>query len=89
MCFRVRYDRQRTLAIRIAAITLASDSAITLAQFRPSKLRGICFLLAIFDRKEVAFLGVSKKSCDFAGSDENCCDPPRFQEIRKIQGIAR
>ena len=32
-----RYDRQRMLAIRIAAITLASDSAITLARFRPSK----------------------------------------------------
>ena len=32
-----RCDRQRTLAIRIAAITLASDSAITIAQFRPSK----------------------------------------------------
>ena len=27
------------LAIRIAAITLASDSAITLARFRPSKVR--------------------------------------------------
>ena len=35
--FRGRYDRQRTLAIRIAAITLASDSAITIARFRPSK----------------------------------------------------
>ena len=33
-----RYDCQRTLAIRIAAITLASDSAITLARFRPSKM---------------------------------------------------
>ena len=32
------YDRQRTLAIRIAAITLASDSAITIARFRPSKM---------------------------------------------------
>ena len=31
-----RYDRQRTLVIRIAAITLAGDSAITLARFRPS-----------------------------------------------------
>ena len=30
---------QRTLAIRIAAITLASDSAITIARFRPSKLQ--------------------------------------------------
>ena len=29
--------RQRTLAIRIAAITLASDSAITITQFRPSE----------------------------------------------------
>ena len=36
--FRGRYDRQRTLVIRIAAITLASDSAITLERFRPSKL---------------------------------------------------
>ena len=31
-----RYDHQRTLAIRIAAITLASDSARTIARFRPS-----------------------------------------------------
>ena len=35
--FRGRYDRQRTLVIRIAAITLASDSAITIVRFRPSK----------------------------------------------------
>ena len=35
--FRGEYDRQRTLAIRIAAITLASDSVITIARFRPSK----------------------------------------------------
>ena len=34
-----RYDRQRTLAIRIAAITLTSDSANTIARFRPSKAR--------------------------------------------------
>ena len=31
LCFQGRYELQRTLAIRIAAITLASDSAITLA----------------------------------------------------------
>ena len=31
--FRGRYDHQRTLVIRIAAITLASDSAITMARF--------------------------------------------------------
>ena len=37
LCFGGRYELQRTLAIRIAAITLASDSAITLARFRPSK----------------------------------------------------
>ena len=37
LCFRGRYDRQRTLVIRIAAMTLASDSAITLARFCPSK----------------------------------------------------
>ena len=36
--FRMRYDRQRTLVIRIAAITLASDSAITIARFCPSKV---------------------------------------------------
>ena len=36
-CFRGRYDRQRTLVIRTAAIILASDSAITLARFCPSK----------------------------------------------------
>ena len=33
-----RCDRQRTLVIRIAAITLTSDSAITIARFRPSKM---------------------------------------------------
>ena len=38
LCFRKRHDRQRTLVIRVAAITLASDSAITLARFRPSKV---------------------------------------------------
>ena len=40
--FRGRYDRQRALVIRIAAITLASDSAITIARFRPSKLPTKC-----------------------------------------------
>ena len=35
---RGRHDSQRTLVIRIAGITLASDSAITLARFRPSKV---------------------------------------------------
>ena len=39
-----RNDRQRTLVIRIAAITLASDSAITNARFRPSKQRTKCVL---------------------------------------------
>ena len=38
LCFWGRYDRQRTLAIRIATITLASDSAIIIARFRPSKI---------------------------------------------------
>ena len=32
------YDGQRLLVIRTAAITLASDSATTLARFRPSKV---------------------------------------------------
>ena len=37
--FRWRSGRQRTLVvIRIAATTLASDSAITIARFRPSKI---------------------------------------------------
>ena len=43
LCFRGRYDRQPTLAIRIAMSalrTLASDSAITIARFRPSKIMG-------------------------------------------------
>ena len=31
LCLEGRYDRQRTLASRIAAITLASDSGVTLA----------------------------------------------------------
>ena len=35
LCLGGRYDRQRTLAIRIAAITLASDSAITIARSSP------------------------------------------------------
>ena len=34
----MRYDRQRTLAIPIAAITLASDSAIPIVRFRPPKV---------------------------------------------------
>ena len=33
-----RYGRQRPLAIRIAMITLACDSAITIARFLPSKV---------------------------------------------------
>ena len=33
-----RYDHQQTLVIPIAAITLASDSAISLARFCPSKV---------------------------------------------------
>ena len=40
LCFGGRYELQRTLAIRIAAITLASDPAITIARFRPSKMKG-------------------------------------------------
>ena len=32
-----RYDHQRTLVIRIAAISLASDSSTTIARFRSSK----------------------------------------------------
>ena len=32
-----RYELQRTQAIRIATITLASDSAITIVRFRPYK----------------------------------------------------
>ena len=35
---RERSECQRTLVIRITAITLASNAAITLAQFRPSKV---------------------------------------------------
>ena len=37
VCFGGRYNRQRTLVIRIAAITLASDSTITIARFCPCK----------------------------------------------------
>ena len=36
LCFQGRYDRQRTLAIRITPTTLASDSAINIA-ISPSK----------------------------------------------------
>ena len=39
LCFGGRYELQRTLAVRIATITLASDSAITIARFRPPKLK--------------------------------------------------
>ena len=39
--FRGRCDRQRTLVIRIAAIILASDSAITLERFRPSNPKNL------------------------------------------------
>ena len=35
--FRGIYDCQRTLVIRISVVTLASDSATTLARFRPPK----------------------------------------------------
>ena len=44
LCFGGRYGRHRTLAIRIAAITLASDSAITIARFRPSKFGRLLYL---------------------------------------------
>ena len=37
--FRERCDRQQTLVIRITVITLARDSAITMARFRLSKIR--------------------------------------------------
>ena len=40
-----RYDHQRAVVIRIKAITLASDSGQTIAQFRPSKF-GLCVELA-------------------------------------------
>ena len=33
LCFGGRYELQRTLAIQVAAITLASDSATTIARF--------------------------------------------------------
>ena len=36
--FKGIHDRQRTLVIRIAAITRAGDSAITIARFRPSEI---------------------------------------------------
>ena len=46
------YDRQRTLAIRIAAITLASDSARTTARFRPSKPAKILADLGLFKKAD-------------------------------------
>ena len=39
---RGKSDRQGTLVIRNAPITLTSDSAITIARFRPSKALGYC-----------------------------------------------
>ena len=39
LCFGGRYDHQRTLVIPITAITLASDSRITITRVRPSKLQ--------------------------------------------------
>ena len=66
-CFWGRYDRQRPLAIRIAAITLASDSAIIFARFRPSKfwkreLTEFCEELGEFCRKKTRWvrLGTQK-----------------------------
>ena len=38
MFWRERYDRQRTLVIRITTVALASDSLITVRRFCPSKL---------------------------------------------------
>ena len=70
--FREAYDRQRTLVIRIAAITLASDSAITLARFRPSKhgtfFGKLWFWASLAVDRVVAFefssrAQVSKRSC--------------------------
>ena len=60
LCFGGRYDRQRTLAIRIAAITLASDSAITMARFRPSKLPSVPSRIGP-GRAETDFLATSIK----------------------------
>ena len=57
--FRGRYDRHRTLAIRIAAITLASDSAITIARFRPSKLS----FLSLFFFEICSFFSLARIPC--------------------------
>ena len=55
--FRGTYDHQRTLVIRIVAITLASESAMTLARFRPSKLFTVCFdCLALIVQLSFAWL---------------------------------
>ena len=64
--FRGRYDCQRTLVIRIAAITLASDSAITIARFRPSKLA--TNLWSAPNKPPLANAGVAEiavRACDY------------------------
>ena len=63
LCFGWRYERQQTLPIRIAAVTLACDSAITVARFRPSKVRWWAFILgSTVLRPELPFTGVSGPS---------------------------
>ena len=53
-CFAGSYDRQRTLVIRIVAITLASDSAITITRNCPSV--GLSTQVGLFDRGIPLFL---------------------------------
>ena len=61
--FRGRYDRQRTLVIRIAAITLGSDSAIILARFRPSKVASLCPFLILLPVPSKASSATCRWNC--------------------------
>ena len=63
LCFGGRYVCQRTLVIRIAVITLASDSAITIARFRP--LRVVFFYSFPIEtlKRQIWQFSVSKVIC--------------------------
>ena len=56
-------DRQQMLAIRIAAITLACASAITLARFRPSKLLILLTTFEVFCPARKLSKSVEKYFC--------------------------
>ena len=77
LCFGGRYELQRTLAIRIAAITLASDSAITIARFGPSKFTRIATKshdLRYHNRFSELFARIGMKSQGFETTAVSICN---------------